>query len=109
MCSVGKSARTPRDKELVNYEKQRARVRVSVKKTYGDDKVEIVLDKDKGKQITINGMPISRMGELMGVVSTVFFSPDEMRIVKEAPADRRRFMDIALSQLSREYYNNLIK
>ncbi|MBR2970346.1 MAG: DNA replication/repair protein RecF [Clostridia bacterium] len=104
LCSVGKSARTPRDKELVNYEKQRARVKVSVKKSYGDDKVEIVLDKDRGKQITINGMPISRMGELMGVVSTVFFSPDEMRIVKEAPADRRRFMDIALCQMSKTYF-----
>lgn len=104
LCSVGKSARTPRDKELIRHNKDRAYIKSVVKKSYGDDKVEIVLDKNSGKRIVVNGMPISRMGELMGVVSTVFFSPDEMRIVKEAPADRRRFMDIALCQMSRTYF-----
>lgn len=104
LCSVGRSARTPRDKELICHDKQTAYIKLIVKKSYGEDKVEIVLDKNVGKRIAINGMPISRMGELMGVVSTVFFSPDEMRIVKEAPADRRRFMDIALSQMSKSYF-----
>ncbi len=104
LCSVGKSARTPRDKELIRHDKDRAYIKAVVKKSYGEDKVEIVLDKNSGKRILVNGMPISRMGELMGVVSTVFFSPDEMRIVKEAPADRRRFMDIALCQMSRTYF-----
>lgn len=104
LCSVGKSARTPRDKELINHDKTKAVIRLTVKKSYGEDKVEIVLDKDLPKRVSVNGMPISRIGELMGVVSTVFFSPDEMRIVKEAPADRRRFMDIALCQMSRTYF-----
>ncbi|MCH5164249.1 MAG: DNA replication/repair protein RecF [Clostridiales bacterium] len=104
LCSVGRSARTPRDKELINHDKSKARVRLTVKKAYGEDKVEIVLDRDAVKRISVNGMPISRIGELMGVVSTVFFSPDEMRIVKEAPSDRRRFMDIALCQMSRSYF-----
>ncbi len=104
LCSVGKSARTPRDKELIRHDKDRAYIRLTVKKSYGEDKVEIVLDKNSGKRILVNGMPISRIGELMGVVSTVFFSPDEMRIIKEAPADRRRFMDIALCQMSRTYF-----
>ena len=104
LCSVGRSARTPRDKELINHDKSKAIVRLTVKKSYGEDNVEIVLDRDAVKRVSVNGMPISRIGELMGVVSTVFFSPDEMRIVKEAPADRRRFMDIALCQMSRAYF-----
>lgn len=104
LCSVGRSARTPRDKELINHDKDRAYIKLTVKKAYGEDKVEIALSKDAGKRIAVNGMPISRIGELMGVVSTVFFSPDEMRIVKEAPSDRRRFMDIALCQMSRTYF-----
>ncbi len=104
LCSVGKSARTPRDRELICHDKDRAYIKLTVKKSYGEDRVEIALDKATGKRIAINGMPISRIGELMGVVSTVFFSPDEMRIVKEAPADRRRFMDIALCQMSRTYF-----
>ncbi len=104
LCSVGKSARTPRDKELINYDKEKATVRLSVQKEYGTDKVEITIDRLTPKKVFINGMPISRIGELMGVVSTVFFSPDEMRIVKESPADRRRFMDIALCQMSKTYF-----
>lgn len=104
LCSVGKSARTPRDKELIGYDFDIAKVRLTVAKEYGEDKVEISLFKNSPKHVSINGMPISRIGELMGVVSTVFFSPDEMRIVKESPADRRRFMDIALCQMSKTYF-----
>jgi DNA replication and repair protein RecF len=44
------------------------------------------------------------MGELMGVVATVLFSPDEIGIIKNAPADRRRFIDISLCQLSKAYF-----
>lgn len=104
LCSVGRSPRTPRDKELISHDKAKASVKLTVTKSFGDEKVEIVLDRDMPKRVAVNGMPISRMGELMGVVSTVFFSPDEMRIVKESPADRRRFMDIALCQMSRTYF-----
>ncbi len=104
LCSVGKSARTPRDKELIFHDKQRAKIKLTVSKSYGSDTVEIILDKECPKRVAVNGLPISRIGELMGVVSTVFFSPDEMRIVKEAPSDRRRFMDIALCQMSRTYF-----
>ena len=49
-------------------------------------------------------MPITRIGELMGVVAAVYFSPDEMRIIKDAPGDRRRFMDIALCRMSKAYF-----
>ncbi len=104
LCSVGKSARTPRDKELINFGADRALIKLTVVKSCETDKVEIALNCDSPKKITVNGMPISRMGELMGVVGTVFFSPDEMRIVKESPFDRRRFMDIALCQMSRTYF-----
>lgn len=103
LCSVGKSARTPRDKELIRQGKTRARVSLTAQKSHGADKVEIILD-ETGKHISVNGLPLTRIGELMGVVPTVFFSPDEMRIVKEAPSDRRRFMDIALCQMSKAYF-----
>lgn len=104
LCSVGKSARTPRDKELIRFGQNRATIKLTAVKTSELDRVEIHLDVDSPKKVMINGMPVSRLGELMGVVNTVFFSPDEMRIVKESPADRRRFMDIALCQMSRTYF-----
>ena len=90
LCSVGRSARTPRDRELINFDSDRAYVKVFVKKRFSADRVEMTLDKSANKRVAVNGLPITRIGELMGVVTTVFFSPDEMKIVKDGPSDRRR-------------------
>lgn len=104
LSSLGKCARVARDKELILWGAERARVSVEAVKRYGEDTVEAVIDKTVGKCVSINGMPLTRLGELMGVVATVLFSPEQMSIVKEAPGERRRFMDIALCQLSKPYF-----
>jgi len=104
MCSVGRSSRTPRDKELIKWEERRARIKAFTQKREGLGSVEIVIDREENKRVAINGLPVSKMGELMGNLSTVFFSPDELKIVKSSPADRRRFMDITLCQLSKTYF-----
>ncbi|MCL2556820.1 MAG: DNA replication/repair protein RecF [Firmicutes bacterium] len=104
LSAIGKSARTTKDKELIRWEQEKAKIVVEAKKSYGLDKLEIILDKSANKRIAVNGLPISKMGELMGIIRVVFFSPDEMKIIKESPSDRRRFMDIALCQMSRGYF-----
>lgn len=104
-ASLGKSARTPRDKELIMWEKEQAVINARVSKRAGCD--DILIKLDSAKRIAINGMPISRMSELMGVLTTVFFSPDELKIVKDGPSERRRFIDIALCQLSKVYFDCL--
>ena len=107
LASVGRSARTPRWQELIKWNESEALVRVVVKKDVGRDGVEIRLDKEK--RVAINGLPVTRIGELMGVLKTVLFSPDELRIVKEGPGERRRFVDIALCQLSKAYFYALTR
>ena len=104
LSAVARSPRTPRDRELIRWEESRAKVSVTAQKSYGADTVEIVIDKAAQRKVSINGLPVTRIGELMGVVKVVFFSPDEMRIIKESPSDRRRFLDIALSQISKAYF-----
>lgn len=104
LCSVGRSSRTPRDKELIKWDQTRARVKVNTFRRDGDGSIEIILENGCNKRVVVNGLPISRLGELMGNFGTVFFSPDELKIVKSSPADRRRFMDITLCQLSRTYF-----
>ncbi len=104
LCSIGKSPRTPRDKELIRWEETRARVKVDVATRAGTESVDIILDKTENKRVAVNSLPITRMGELMGVVSTVFFSPDEIKVVSSSPAARRQFIDIALCQMSRAYF-----
>ena len=105
---VGRSPRTTQDKDLVNFASNQAYIRADVVKTHSTHKVEIHFSQSK-KRIAIDGMPISRLGELMGVVNVVYFSPDEMSIIKEEPMLRRRFLDISLSQQSKIYYYSLLR
>jgi len=102
--SIGRSPRTPRDKELILWDEDKARVNLISEKAAGDEKVEIVISRNENKRITINGLPISKIGELMGVINTVFFSPSELKIVQSSPGERRSFMDIALCQISKAYF-----
>ena len=102
--SLGKSMRTPRDKELIMWNHKRGRVKAEISKNAGVKTVEIVLDTETNKRVAVNGMSITRIGELMGVITTVLFSPDEIDIIKDTPQKRRRFMDIALCQLSKSYF-----
>ena len=96
LCSVGRSPRTPRDKELIRKGCDRGRVHLVQQDRGGENKVDIILDRTENKRVAVNGMPLSKLGELMGVVAAVYFSPDEMRIIKDARGDRLRVMYIAM-------------
>ena len=102
--SIGKSMRTPRDKELILWGEDRARIKAEAVGKYGRKKVEFLIDKRDNKRVAVNGAEIRKLGELMGVIMTVLFSPDEIAVIKNSPGDRRRFMDIAVCQLSRAYF-----
>ena len=106
---IAKTPRTTKEKELVLEGEKYAVVKVLVENNFRSHKVEIIID-DKGKKrILVDSLPINRAGELIGVVAVVFFSPDEMKLVKESPDYRRRFLDISLSQQQKEYFNALVK
>lgn len=102
--SIGKSPRTVKERELIRWDAGKAHISADVEKAYGSDTLDAVIDKKLPKSISINKMPITRMGELMGMLTTVMFSPDEIGIIKDSPASRRRFIDIALCQISKAYF-----
>ncbi|MDE7463588.1 MAG: DNA replication/repair protein RecF [Clostridiales bacterium] len=106
-AGVGKSFRTPRDKELIKADAARAFITVVAEKESGTETVKIAIDRNTNKRVAVNDVPISRMSELMGVCPVVLFCPDGLKIIKEAPADRRRFMDISLCQVSKAYFASL--
>lgn len=106
-AGVGKSFRTPRDRELIMRGASRAYIAITAKKHDCNDVISIVIDGETNKRVAINGIPISRMSELMGVCPVVLFSPSGLKIVNDAPADRRRFLDISLCQMSKTYFNLL--
>lgn len=103
-AGVGRSFRTPRDRELIKTGADRAYIAVIAEKDGIEETVRIVIDRAVNKSIAINKLPITRMSELMGVCPVVLFCPDGLKIIKDAPADRRRFMDISLCQISKAYF-----
>lgn len=109
LTCVGRGWRTRKDREMIKFDSDTARVKATATKSYGDAEVEIALDRHNKKSISINKIPVQKMGELMGQINCIFFSPDELRLIKEAPADRRRFLDIDISQLDKVYFYSLLR
>ena len=105
-CCIGKSLRT-KDKELVQFEKENAKITLNIKKQFSKTKIEVYLFKKQKKSVKIDGIPINRIGQLMGEVNMVYFSPDELKLIKETPEDRRKFLDIHLSQMDKSYFYQL--
>ncbi len=108
-CSLGKSHRTNRDKELINWNKDRTFVSLHISKIPLDKKIDISLLKDGKKGIVINNIKINKLSELLGVFNVVMFSPEDLKIVKDSPSFRRRFLDIELCKLSQKYFYSLVQ
>jgi len=107
LCSIFHSPRTTKDKELVRLGANSSTVRLVVKKRYSKHVINLQIDEKGKKKVFVDNIPLNRAGELFGMLGVVFFSPDEMKLVKEAPQERRRFMDIGLSQQQRAYFASL--
>lgn len=108
-CAIGKSFRLQKDSNLIKFEKDQGKISLEIEKNFSKIKIDIYLSKNEKKTVKINQIPIKRIGELFGEFNAVFFSPDELKLVKETPEDRRRFMDIDISQTNRAYFYNLTK
>ncbi len=107
LFSIGKSFRTQQERELIHFSEQIAKVEIIYDDSKRENKIEFAVRRDKKKQIKINGVPIQKMGELIGCFTVVLFSPDELNLTKGSPNARRRFLDIAASQMYPKYYHIL--
>lgn len=107
LCT-GYSPRATRDKQVIKYGEKSAKIVGYCESKYGEVEVAIEFN-PQGKAVSINGAPLSKIGELMGNVNSVFFNPGELKLIQQAPEDRRRFMDISLSQMDRSYFYSLQK
>ena len=107
LAGTSKSHKGSKDREMIRFENEESHIRMMVKKGELSYKIDMHLRKNKAKGVAINGLPIRKARELLGVVNLVFFSPEDLNIIKEGPAGRRRFIDLELSQLDKIYLNNL--
>ena len=107
LAATTKSHRMCRDKEIINFDKEEAHIKIYIVKDNIPVRVDIHLKKNKSKGIAINGIPIKKASEIFGILNVVFFSPEDLNIIKNGPADRRRFVDMELCQLDKVYVYNL--
>lgn len=107
MISTTKSHRGVRDRDMIRFGMEESHIRSLIMKGGIDYRVDMHLRKNKSKGIAINGQRIRKASELIGLLHIVFFSPEDLGIVKNGPAERRRFMDMELCQLDASYLHNL--
>ena len=106
-CGTTRSHRTSRDGELIRFGSDQAHLRMEMKKSQIDYRIDMHLKTARAKGIAINGTAIRKAQELIGLGHFVFFSPEDLGIIKEGPDKRRRFLDMELCQLDRVYVSSL--
>ena len=105
LCSLGKSFRAKKDNEMIKLNEENAIVEIEYEKSDRDGKIKIEIGNKKN--IYLNGIKIKKLSELLGNLNIVIFTPDDINILKGGPQNRRRFLDIMISQLRPNYMHIL--
>lgn len=107
LTATTKSHKGSKDKEIVNFAKEEAHIRTYIEKDNIESRIDMHLRKSGSKGIAVDGQRIKKAGDLLGLCNVVFFSPEDLGIIKNGPAERRRFIDMELCQLDNIYLFNL--
>ena len=107
LCT-GTSLRIRHDKQLIRMGAECANIVAEAENRYGRVTIEADIYENK-REIRINGSKIHKNADLMGHINSVFFSPGELRLIQDGPDERRRFMNISISQTSPAYYTALLR
>lgn len=107
LSATTKSHKGSKDKDIIHFNKEEAHIRTYLEKEEDEIRVDMHLRKNKTKGIAIDGQKIKKAAELLGLLNVVFFSPEDLSIIKNGPAERRRFVDMELCQLDSFYLYNL--
>ncbi|WP_077623781.1 DNA replication/repair protein RecF [Sediminibacillus massiliensis] len=106
VLGFSKSHRTPRDKELVQWEKEYAKIEGSVFKRNRKFPLEIIIS-SKGKKAKLNHLEQKRLSDYIGALNIVMFAPEDLNLVKGSPQVRRRFIDMEIGQIQPVYIYHL--
>lgn len=107
LAATTKSHRGSKDREIIGFDKEEAHIRTYLEKEGVETRVDMHLRKNKSKGIAIDGQKIRKAADLLGLCNVVFFSPEDLGIIKNGPSERRRFVDMELCQLDALYLHNL--
>lgn len=104
-----KSHKGSRDKDMIRFGEIESHIRTVVEKNGMTYQIDMHLKKNRSKGIAVNQVPIKKASELFGILNIVFFSPEDLYIIKNGPAERRRFLDSEICQLDKIYLSDLTK
>ena len=107
MSGTTKSHKGSRDREMIRFGEEEAHLKTVVVRGGREYQIDMHLKKNRAKGIAIDKIPIKKASELFGILNIVFFSPEDLNIIKNGPAERRRFLDSELCQLDRIYLADL--
>lgn len=107
LSGTTKSHRGTKDRDMIRFGENESHIETVVEKRGMSYKIDMHLKKNSPKGIAIDKLPIRKAGELFGIINIVFFSPEDLNIIKNGPSERRRFIDLELSQLDKIYLNHL--
>lgn len=107
LSATTKSHKGSKDREIIKFDSEEAHIRTYLEKEGVETRVDMHLRKNKSKGIAIDGQKIKKAADLLGLCNVVFFSPEDLSIIKNGPAERRRFVDMELCQLDNFYLYNL--
>lgn len=107
LTGTTKSHRGTKDRDMIQFGHEESHLEITVEKDHVPVMIDIHLKKNSPKGIAINKIPIRKASELYGIINFVFFSPEDLNIIKNGPSERRRFMDQELSQLDKVYLSDL--
>ena len=107
LSGTTKSHKGSKDKEMIQFEKEESHIRSIVKKNEKEYRIDMHLRRNGTKGVAVNKVPIKKASELFGILNIVFFSPEDLNIIKNGPSERRRFIDCELCQLDKLYLSDL--
>ncbi len=109
LCSTTKSHKGSKDKDMVKLGEEESHLRMYLNKNDLNHKIDMQLRKTGKKSVAVDGLPIKRAADLYGLTNVILFSPEDLSMIKNGPAERRRFMDAELCQLNKLYLQYLTK
>lgn len=109
VCATTKSHRGSKDKEIIQFDQEESHIKLNVRKRDVPFRIDMHLKKNRAKGVAVNGVPIKKASELFGIVNVVFFSPEDLNLIKNGPSERRRFLDMELCQLNKLYVHSLVQ
>ena len=107
LSATTKSHKGSKDSDIIAFGKDEAHIRTILEKDNVETRVDMHLRRNKTKGIAVNSVKLKKASELLGLLNIVFFSPEDLSIIKNGPAERRRFIDMELCQLDNFYLYNL--